>query len=49
MSDPYVVITAVENGFTIVVCGVPYPKSFIALTPKMVGERLTTILEDLQQ
>ena len=47
MSTPYLVITLVENGWTIAVNGVLYPRTYVERTPEGVTERLKEILPDL--
>ena len=47
MPTPYVVITLVENGWTIAVNGVLCPQTFIATSPQDVTERLLEILPNV--
>jgi len=49
MLTPYVVITLVENGWTIAVNGVLYPQTFVAQTPADVIHQLVSILPDLRR
>ena len=45
--QPYLVIRVVENGFTIEVCGVVLPRSFVASSPEQVTDRIAEILPHL--
>ncbi len=49
MPTPYVVITLVENGWTIAVNGVVYPHMYVERTPAGIADLLQKILPELER